>query len=161
MYRIQLSCLQDMHPDDFTFAAEYLQTGKFGHQVIDAENRDRALEQCMAAFLIGDRLGMEDLLEHIADKVGELRPWSLPNVLAFVDTVYMTSFVLLDGQRRMKDMLTEYLADEFYHQVSDPESSLRESLEKFPELERDIHRKLAEKAEQKIDGNMNGEGESS
>ena len=149
-YRIGLPCLEDFHRDDFRFVAEFLQTGRFGYSVIDDENRREALAQCAAAWEIGDRLGMEDLLEHIAEKLEHIRPWELEDAFIFATIVYMTPDALLDGHGRVKRLLTDFLAENFYDLAQRHGNSFTDRLQKVPELERDIHLKMVEWAEQKM-----------
>ncbi|KAJ4304999.1 hypothetical protein N0V90_000527 [Kalmusia sp. IMI 367209] len=149
-YRINLPCLEEFHRDDFGFVADFLQTGRFGYSVIDDENRREALAQCAAAWEIGDRLGMEDLLEHIAEKLEQLRPWELEDAFIFATIVYMTPDALLDGHERVKRLLTDFLAENFYDLARKHGDSFTYRLQKVPELERDIHLKMVELAEQKM-----------
>jgi hypothetical protein len=105
------------------------------------------MAQLIAAWDVGVQFGMYDLLEHIVPKVEQCMPWHSFEVLSLAIIVYRVDGTWLDEFERMKDMLTEYMADNFYEMVEELRDDFTSRIRKMPELERDVHRKLADRAE--------------
>ncbi|KAF2644991.1 hypothetical protein P280DRAFT_504463 [Massarina eburnea CBS 473.64] len=150
-WTINLPSLSECDPTDFKLAAQYLDDDEFGIRIITDENRDEAFAECVSAWDIADKLSMEDLLEHICDKMEYVGPWSSAEVLVFVELVYRTPGTPLDGYARMKDMLTEYIADNYYALMRDNHAAMTRRLKMFPELERDVMKKVMERAQRRIE----------
>ncbi|KAL1610275.1 hypothetical protein SLS60_001940 [Paraconiothyrium brasiliense] len=149
--RLDLPCLKDFDPVDFRFVAEFLSTGQFGHSVINERNRDRAIAECAAAWPIADQIVLEDLLDHIIAKVQQARPWQPEEAWFFALIVYETPGTPLEAYRLMKDMIAKSLADNLFELIRRLDEDFICRFQKLPELQRDVYRKLVEKAEQRVD----------
>lgn len=145
-----MPALLTISPDDFRYAADYLSTGTFGIRVIDDGNRDTAMAECMAAWEVADRLGMEDLLDLVIAKSRQAMPWSLEEVSVYASIVYRTADSLLDSHATMKYMLAEFIAENFYDYLDQFGEMFTTGMRKFPELERDVFKKLADLADKRL-----------
>jgi len=143
--------LEAITPDDFQFAAEYLSTGNFGTRTIDDDNRDTAMAECITAWEAADRLGMEDLLELVVDKSKQTMPWTYEEVSYFSGIVYRMAGSLLDSHETMKDLLADYIANNYYDILESFGDIFTTGMRKIPELERDVFKKLVASAERRME----------
>jgi hypothetical protein len=141
--------LKTINPADFQYAAEFLSTGDFGIRTIDDSNRDIAIAECIAAWKVGDELGMLDLLELVMEKSQKAMPWTDIEVTIFSSVVYQTGGSFLDSHETMKDLLAGYIADNFYEMLSRYGDDFTDPFRRRPELERDVFSKLAAAAEKR------------
>jgi hypothetical protein len=149
-WTIELPGLERVSTEDFCHVADYLSTGTFGYRIINDDNRAEAMAQLIAAWEIGAQYVMHDLLKHIVPKLEQCMPWTSLEVLALVVIVYRVEGTLLKEIGRMKNLLTEFIADNYYEMVGDWEyrKIFLSRIRHIPELERDVHRKLANRAEE-------------
>lgn len=133
--------LIDISPEDFRWVAEFLSDGDFG--IKDPEDEEQVAEtfaECMSAWRTAEVLSMDDLLEHIVDKLRTAQPlWDLWNVFAFACSIYQNE-VSLQAHDKMKTLFSEYIADLFYIYLEDDHlsSTFLTRLKQLPELERDV-----------------------
>ncbi|KAF2687267.1 hypothetical protein K458DRAFT_485517 [Lentithecium fluviatile CBS 122367] len=150
-WTIELPGLELVSPEDFRHVADFLSTGTFGHRVIDDNNRAEAMAQLVAAWEIAERYGMDDLLGHIVSKIEECMPWDPVEVLAFAIVVYGTEGSWLEEIENMKKMLTEYMAGNFYEMIEELPKDFLFRLRQIPELQRDVHRRIANNADERAE----------
>lgn len=143
--------LKDISPEDFQFVADYLQTNDFGYRTFDDDQREEAMTQCIAAWDAGEKLGMDDLLKHVSKKVETTKPWSMEEVLAFAIIVFDAQDSFFDAQAAMKNKLTDFIADNFWEYVSVHGDVFIDRVRRLPELDRDIHLKMASRATQRME----------
>lgn len=88
---------------------------------------------------------MDDLQEHIIDKVQGFAPWDMYNVFAFAVCVYDTNEVSSEACRRLKDVLSSFIAENFDIYLRD--DALRDPfldrLGQMSQLAIDVHKKYA------------------
>jgi hypothetical protein len=136
--------LADIEPEDFDFAAEYLESGDFGTKHSEGEEQvGKAFEQLNSAWVTAEKLGMTDLLEHVCDKMERLAPWDMWDVMAFAWEVYKEEAPYLPAQQRMMDMLAAYISEHYWSYIEGREISATfiQGLKDLPELELAIHSK--------------------
>jgi hypothetical protein len=154
--------LVDIAPEDFRWAAEYLSDGDFGHR--EPETEEEAADtfaQCVSAWRTAELLDMDDLLEHIVDKIRSSKPWwDLLNVMAFTVSIYQSE-VSLQAHDDLKALFSEYIADLFYVYLEDDHlsSNFTDRLKQLPELERDILRNRMTQLERRVQPQGEGEEE--
>lgn len=152
--RLNMPCLQDFDPAHFTLVAEFLSTGRFGHSIVNEETRETVIIECLEAWPIADRMVLEDMLDNIVTKVqqAEVQEWEEAWHLAL--KVYETPGTPLNAYKLMKDMLVDVIALEFIIRIaaydSKDSNDIVEELREFPELERDIYKRLLQTAEQRL-----------
>jgi hypothetical protein len=132
--------------EDFRFIAEYLTNGEFGIRIPEGPNENKeAIAQCISAWEIGEKLNMDDLLEHIAEKVRFLE-WDNEDVLMVAIVIYRTSGPSLHAHDTMRDWISSFLAHHFWTYIKDEDVGpyFRKRLRRLPELERDIFVKRAQ-----------------
>lgn len=133
--------LRDITPEDFRWAAEYLSDGDFGHRESETEEEvTETFAQCMSAWRTAETLDMDDLLDHIVDKISVSQPlWDLWNVMAFAVSIYQSE-VALPAHDRLKALFSEYIAELFYVYLEDDHlnGTFTARLKQLPELERDV-----------------------
>lgn len=140
-WSFQRPCLQNIDPDDFRRVAEYLSTEKFGLQIIEnTDQKDEAFAECFSVWGIADSLVIEDLLDHIVQKMETLKPWGQLEVLAFADEVYKTEDAPLLAYRMMKDALSRFVADHYLEYLRNHLTAFGERLVQIPEFLDDVHR---------------------
>lgn len=92
--------LAEILPEDFRLAAEFLSDSSFG--IRDPETEEQVAEafvECITAWKTAELLSMDDLLEHVVEKVRSARPWCDPfNVMLFACFIY-TNDVPLKAHR--------------------------------------------------------------
>ena len=148
--RLDLPCFREFSPERFGLVAEFLSTGKFGHPSVNPQNRDRYLEQCIQAWMIADRMVLEDLLDLVVVKIQETRPWTLQEVMPLAGMVYEEEGSALQAYTTMKEMTAEAVADNFQAVALEYREVFWRSFNELPELQRDVYRLLLERAERKI-----------
>ncbi|KAF1932644.1 uncharacterized protein M421DRAFT_89018 [Didymella exigua CBS 183.55] len=145
--------LVDISPEDFRWAAEYLSGGDFGHREPETEEEVKdTFAQCMSARRTAELLNMDDLLEHIVDKIRAFQPWwDLWNVMAFAVSIYQSE-VSLQAHDDLKELFTGYIADLFYIYIEDDHISttFTDRLKQLPELERDVLKKRFAQLEHRL-----------
>ena len=132
--------LMKIDPDDFQFVAEFLTDGDFGVRFPeDDEQTKEAVAQCVSAWETAEKLGLDDMLELIAEKVKFLS-WDNADALTWAIIVYRTSGPVLPAHEAMRDWISGYLAHHFWTYIKDEtmHSVFRKRIRKLPELERDI-----------------------
>jgi hypothetical protein len=131
--------------EDFRFIAEYLEDGEFGLRIPEGHDENKeSIAQCMSAWATAEKLGMDDLLEHIAEKVKFLE-WDNEDVLTLAIIIYRTSGPSLHAHDTMRDWISSSLAHHFWTYTKDEAVApyFRKRLRKLPELERDVFVKRA------------------
>lgn len=133
--------LIDILPADFRWAAEFLSDGDFGHR--DPDDEDQVAEtfaQCISAWKTAEILSMDDLMEHIVQKIRAAQPWwDLWNVMAFACSIYQSE-VTLQAHNDLKALFSEYIAELYFIYLEDDHLSgtFLTRLKQLPELERDV-----------------------
>jgi hypothetical protein len=152
-----MPCLATMDPIDFEFAAEFLSTGDFGIRIVNDSNRDQAMAQCIAAWDVGEKLGMQDLLDRIVIKSQAAQPWNTEEVTIFSSVVYRAESFGFEAHDVMKNMLAKFMADNFYDMLEAFGRAFTEEMRKIPELERDVYARLRDIAEKRLEAEFEGE----
>lgn len=137
--------LVNIDSEDFQFVAEYLIDGDFGlRQPENQEQTKEAIAQCVSAWETGEKLGMDDMLEHIAEKIKFLE-WDNEDVLTLAILIYRSSGPSLHAHEVMKDWVSSYLAHHFWVYIKDDTIGeyFRKRMRRLPELERDVFVKRA------------------
>ncbi|KAF3038723.1 hypothetical protein E8E11_003799 [Didymella keratinophila] len=151
--------LVDIAPEDFRWAAEYLSDGDFGHREPETEEEVAdSFAQCMSAWRTAELLDMDDMLDHIVDKIRASQPWwDLWNVMAFTVSIYQSE-VALQAHDELKALFSEYIAELFYIYLEDDHlsSTFTARLKQLPELERDVLKKRSAQLKRRA---QPGEGE--
>lgn len=104
--------------EDFRFVSDYLTRNDFGIQY--PENYDenqKAIAQCVAAYETAENLGMNDMQEHIAEKVKFLE-WELTDVLTFAIIIYRSG-PSLHEEDQMRDWASGYIAQHYFAYLKD------------------------------------------
>jgi hypothetical protein len=140
-WELRHPCFSRIEVDDFQFVAEYLTDGAFGVRHPEgAENKD-AIAQCVSAWETAEKIGMADLLEHIAEKVKYIE-WDNEDVLSLAILIYRTSGPgpIPHAHEMMRDWISTYLAYHYWGYIK--ADALRnifiKRLRNLPELERDV-----------------------
>ncbi|KAH3917940.1 hypothetical protein HBI56_178370 [Parastagonospora nodorum] len=131
--------------DDFRFVGEYMEVERFGIRVPDTfEENKEAIAQCVAAWEAAEKLGMDDMLDHIANKVKYLE-WDNEDMLIMATFVYRSRDVTLPGHTTIRDWAAKALAQHFWTYIKDANigSLFRKLLRSLPELERDLFMRRA------------------
>ena len=147
--------------EDFQFIAEYLTDGEFGLRIPDGPDQNKeAIAQCVSAWETSEKLSMDDMLEHIAEKVKFLE-WDNEDVLTLAILVYRTSGASLHAHEMMKDWISDFLAHHFWSYVKDETIGhyFRKRIRRLPELERDVFVKRAESLKTGADPNKDIESD--
>jgi hypothetical protein len=132
--------------EDFRFVAEFLTDDDFGVRIPDTpEQNKEAIAQCVTAWEAGEKLGMDDLLEHIAEKVRYLE-WDKEDVLTLAIMVYRTPDPVLPAYTTMREYLSSLMAHHFWAYIKDDIVGpyFRKRLRRLPEMERDVLERRAE-----------------
>lgn len=148
---MDLPCLETISPEDFRYAAEFISTREFGIRLIDDENRDIAIAECIAAWEVADKLCIEDMLEHVLKKSQQAMPWSTEEVTYFAGIVYKTTDSMFKCYKDMKELLSEYIAAKYYDIIEKYGETFTSRMRNIAELERDVFKKLMMKAEQRME----------
>jgi hypothetical protein len=138
--------LVNINHEDFQFIAEYLTDGRFGLRYPEGkEQMKESIAQCASAWETAEKLGMDDMLEHIAEKVHYL-DWDNEDVLTIAIIIYRSSGPSLHAHGLMKDWIAEFLAHHFWTYIKDENIGhyFRKRLRLLPELERDVFVKRAD-----------------
>ncbi|EDU51505.1 hypothetical protein PtrSN002B_001559 [Pyrenophora tritici-repentis] len=166
IFELQHPGLPEIDPDDFVFAAEYLESSDFGHRNPrdgDDDQMQEAFVQCIAAWGVAEKLCMHDLMDHIVEKLERHIEPELMAVVIFAAQIYEAEETPLPSQMRLKDYLATYIAQNWWIYVGDDHLSgpFIERLKTLPELERDIYARrlvaLNERLNDAGDGPENGE----
>lgn len=131
--------------EDFRFVGEYMEVEGFGIRVPDtAEENKEAIAQCVAAWDAAEKLGMDDMLDHIANKVDYLE-WDNEDMLIMAITVYRSRDVTLPAHTTLRDWASKALAQHFWTYMKDANigTFFRKRLRSLPELERDVFMRRA------------------
>ncbi|KAF1947832.1 hypothetical protein EJ02DRAFT_449307 [Clathrospora elynae] len=138
--------LHEIEPADFAFAAEFLESGDFGHKYPEGDEEvHEAFAESISAWDTAEKLGMTDLLDHICDKMERIAPWDMWDVLAFACQVFTSPPPDLTAQTRMKDILATDIAEHYWIYIEDDHLSTTfvQRLRDLPELEHVIYVKRA------------------
>ncbi|CAN9116040.1 unnamed protein product [Alternaria alternata] len=142
IWNLQHPALVEIDPEDFIFAAEYLESGGFGYRYPqDGGEMEEAFAQCVSAWFTAEKLGMSDMMDHVVEKLeGCIEP-EMQDVLVFAYQVYVSQDTALPSQVRLKDYLAMYIAENWWIYLDDDNlsSDFIEKLKRLPELERDIY----------------------
>lgn len=133
--------LLNISPDDFRYIAEFLSDDDFGlREPQDEEQVMELFAQCISAWDAAEKLGMDDLLDHIVEKIRATSgTWDLWDVMAFACMVY-ESDIPLNAHDELRDLFCEYIADLFFVYLEDEHlaGTFLTRLKRLPELERGI-----------------------
>ncbi|KAF2819087.1 hypothetical protein CC86DRAFT_398992 [Ophiobolus disseminans] len=138
--------LININIDDFQFVAEFLTDEAFGIRYPeDQEQNKEAVAQCVSAWEAAEKLGLDDMLAHIAKKVHFLQ-WDNADVLTWAITLYRTSGLVLEVHQELKDWVAGFLAHHYWAYIKDDTIGdiFRKRLRVLPELEKDVTVKRAE-----------------
>jgi hypothetical protein len=119
MWELKYPRLDKVNIEDFQFVAEYLTDGDFGLRQPETHQMKDAIAQCVSAWETANKLNMDDMLEHIAEKVKFLE-WDNEDVLILAIMVYRAQGPLLDAHRDMRDWVSSYLDHHFWSCTSSP-----------------------------------------
>lgn len=147
MFELKHPSLADIDPDDFTYIAEYLESGQFGYvNPQGAEQENEAFSELVAAWTVAEVLGMADMMEHMIDKLQRMAPWDLWHVMLFACNVYTAAGISLPAQDRIKEMLAGNIAENYWIYIEDDYLSAEfvQRLKELPELDRDVTVRRAE-----------------
>ncbi|KAF2633938.1 hypothetical protein BU25DRAFT_381815 [Macroventuria anomochaeta] len=145
--------LVDISSEDFRMVAEFLLDGDFG--IRDPEDEEQVAEtfaECMSAWKTAELLSMDDLLEHIVDKIRAARPWwDMWNVMAFACSIY-ESDITLQAHKDMKAMLSESIAELYDIYIEDDHlrSQFLARLKQLPQLRRDVHAEIVAQVDRRL-----------
>jgi hypothetical protein len=137
--------LASMDLDDFQFIAEFLTDGDFGIRAAEGDDQNQeAIAQCVSAWEAGEKMGMNDLLDHIADKVNYLR-WNLEDVLTLAIIVYRPPGLVMPANESLRGWISGYMAHHFWEYIKDENigNYFRKRMRGMPQLERDVFIKRA------------------
>jgi hypothetical protein len=157
MWELKHPDLVDIEPEDFVFAAEYLESGGFGHRHPQGgKEMEEALAQCTSAWITAEKLGMADLMDDIVEKLERLEQPDLQVILVFASHVYESQDTALLSQEKLKDYLAVYIAEHLWIYLGDDDlrSNFIERLQQLPELERDIYQRRIPVLDERIDGHQ-------
>ncbi|KAI4697638.1 uncharacterized protein J4E84_000770 [Alternaria hordeiaustralica] len=152
MWELKHPALVDINPEDFTFIAEYLESDGFGHRnPQEGEETNEAFAQCVAAWITAEKLGMWDMLEHVAEKLKGIQPGML-EVLVFCRHVYAEDATSL-SQDDVRDYLAVYIVEHWWTYWGDDHlrPNFMELLQQFPQLDRDVNERRGPVLEERID----------
>jgi len=156
VWELRHPALPNIDPDDFVFAAEYLESDDFGDQM------DEAFAQCIAAWGVAEKLGMHDFMDHIIDKLERHIEPELLAIFIFATQVYGAGDNTgLLSQERLKDYLATYIAENWWIFLADDHLSggFIEGIQKLPELERDIYARRMAALNERLDTEEDGSGD--
>lgn len=129
--------------------AEYLSSGYFGHRIFEnTKQKQEDFAHCGSAWKVADALVMDDLLYYVVEKMEMVRPWGLVETLAFAKEVYNTVDAPLPAYKKMKDALSELVADNYLEYLSDYPELFGQRMIKLPEFLNDVHRVRVKKLEE-------------
>jgi hypothetical protein len=137
--------LAKINTEDFQYVAEFLTTKGFGvRQPETSEQTKMAIAECASAWQTAEKLNMDDLLEHIAQKVQYLL-WDNEDVLTMAIIVYRTPGPTLHAHGTMRDWISSLLAHHFWAYIKDDNIGqfFRKRMRRLKELERDVFVKRA------------------
>jgi hypothetical protein len=146
MWELRHPQLVNINIEDFQFIAEFLTDDGFGlRQPETHEQMKEAIAQCVSAWATAEKLNMDDMLEHIAEKVKFLE-WDHEDVLTLSILVYRAPSPSLDAHNTMRDWISSYLSHHFWSYIKDEAIGhfFRKRLRMLPELERDVFAKRAQ-----------------
>ena len=146
VWELRHPALPTIDAEDFRSVAEFFTDGAFGVRFPENQEQNKeAIAQCVGAWDTAERLRLNDMLEHIADKVNYLQ-WDNIDALAWATTVYDTGGPVLDAHTAMRNWASSYLAHHFWPYIRDKNLSsiFRKRLRTLPELERDVFEKRFE-----------------
>lgn len=148
--------LADISPEDFQMVAEFLSDGSFGTRNPDTEEQvAQAFAECMSAWQTAEILNMDDLLEHVIDKLRSNRPWwDLFDVMLFVCIIYGSENPLA-AHNHLKPLLSEFIAEHYDVYIEDDylRAGFMTRVKELPELRRDVHKKIVEQTERRLELN--------
>ncbi|CAE7216780.1 hypothetical protein HRS9139_07883 [Pyrenophora teres f. teres] len=161
IYELQHPALPEIDPGDFVFAAEYLESGDFGHRNPRDGHDDQMQEafvQCIAAWGVAEKLRMHDLMDHITDKLERHIEPELMAVFIFATQIYRAEETGLPSQVRLQDYLATYIAQNWWIYLGDDHlsSAFIERLKTLPDLERDIYARRLVALNERLDAEKDG-----
>jgi len=152
LWELKHPALVDIEPADFAFVAEFLESDGFGHRYPqEGEETNEAFAQCVAAWITAEKLGMWDMMEHVADKLKAIEPGML-EVLVFCRHVYAEDATSL-SQDDIRDYLAVYIANHWWTYWGDDHlrPNFMELLQQFPQLDKDVIERRRPVLEERID----------
>ncbi|KAI4655613.1 hypothetical protein J4E93_000327 [Alternaria ventricosa] len=152
LWELKHPALVDINPEDFTFIAEYLESDGFGHRnPQEGEETNEAFAQCVAAWITAEKLGMWDMLEHVAEKLKGIQPGML-EIMVFCRHVYAHDTTSISHEY-LKGHLAVYIAENFWSYVKDDHlrSNFIELLQHFPELQQDVYERRIQALKKCVD----------
>ncbi|KAH7139404.1 hypothetical protein B0J11DRAFT_477736 [Dendryphion nanum] len=145
-------CLRGIDPEDFRFVTEFLWSGEFGFRAIETDDdRSQNLAQCVAAWEVAEKLGMEDLMEHVVKKILRSAPWKHEEILVAAGHIYNMPGTPLPVYREMKDQVTDFIFRNYTEYIEDYCPSYIRTMHKYPELMADVYQKLAYQARTRVE----------
>lgn len=148
-WELQHPRLEDIHPDDFRLVVEFLESGDFGHRHPQGEEQvAETLAHCMSAWTAAEKLNMDDLLDHIVNKIKSTADdWNMHSMMVFACFVWQrqSSDYETEAHDQMKSLLSAYIAEHFFDYVEAEElrSEFLDRLKQAPDLQTAVFEKLA------------------
>lgn len=152
LWELKHPALVDIEPADFAFVAEFLESDGFGHRYPqEGEETNEAFAQCVAAWIAAEKLGMWDMMEHVAEKLKGIEPEML-EVLVFCRHVYAEDATSL-SQDYVRDYLAVYITNHWWEYWGDDHlrSNFMKLLQQFPQLDKDVIERRRPVLEERID----------
>lgn len=100
--------------------------------------------QCGSAWEAAELLDMDDMIEHVADKLEtEVKPWEMYDVLYFAGRLYDSDVTPYEATERLKAMLVKFIVDRYdeYQGSDELGNSFRNQLKSRRDLEEAIQAK--------------------
>jgi hypothetical protein len=142
--------LPEINPEAFNCISEYLTSADadFGHRSPEERDVEDTFAECIIAWKTADVLGMDDLLDHIVNKMRTMEPWWNDHIMMlFARNIYQTTDFMASAHTNMRNILSSYIAMNFFDYMTES-SELRNEFVKYlkllPQLERDIYSKRME-----------------
>lgn len=151
-WELQHPRLSEIDPEDFKLVAEFLSNGYFGHKHPDDEEQvANTFAECISTWRTAELLSMDDLLDHIVDKIRATRPWwDMVSVMAFACSVYQSE-IPLQAHVEIKTMLSEYIAEWYDIYIEDDHlrSEFMTRLRQLPDLKKHVLAKILSQLDQR------------
>ncbi|KAL6706588.1 hypothetical protein ACN47E_005344 [Coniothyrium glycines] len=145
LYELRHPELAEIDPDDFEFAAEFIESGSFGIKNAETPQDDReAFAEIASAWDVAHKLRMTDLQDHCVEKIEGLASLDMWDCMGFACCIYDSSGVDNDAQTRLKALLSTQIAENFFFYLKDKDLAkvFIEMFQQRPELRRHVYEKL-------------------
>jgi hypothetical protein len=153
-WRVIKPSFENIDPVNFGPVAQFLSDGDFKVSKNDEDWKSKAMEIYAGAWEVAEDLVLDDMMQLMVEKMKAMQPWPLLETLIFASTVYSELYLTayaVPAAKDMKDLLSGYIADNFWIYLSDYSVIFRERLGKYPELRRDVYRMMAKEAEEELE----------